>query len=418
MENSFKKSFSLKEYCARLGFDFDYFIKNGFWVGLRQVAVILFSFLISVAFARLSSQETFGNYQLFFSLFAVVSVFSLPGLNTSLLQTVARGYEGDYRRLVRLSFISSLLGAPILLGLGAFYYSESPALGLSLFFSSLIFPFFYAPNSWDSFLQGKGLFTVSARFGLLQALVNCLATISILYFQSDNLFAILGVYLVSYAFFNILFYKRSLRYVENEKKDETTIDYGIFLTKVNIFSLVADNADKIIVGIFLGPQKLAIYYLGISVAKTLFDFSKTAVAVWLPKISRMNTALPKNYLIIFLTLAPFTVAAYFFLPVIVPILFSEKYQESIFLSQIAVIFLPLIFVNLFYVSHFFYNIRDKRIIAYYTISFAFIKIAITGPLLIFFGIKGLAFLFGFQAFLSLGVLFSIDRLTSHRPKPF
>jgi len=49
----------------KLGLDLPYFIKNGFWMMIRQVVDLLASLVPSIAFARLLDKNVFGEYQFF-----------------------------------------------------------------------------------------------------------------------------------------------------------------------------------------------------------------------------------------------------------------------------------------------------------------------------------------------------------------
>lgn len=394
----------------KFGFDLFYFVKNGLWVIARQGIVVACGLVLSIAFARLVSQEIFGQYQLILSVLAIVSIVSLPGLNASVLQSAARGFDGDYKEAVRTSFFFSLLGIPILLIIGAYYYfyHEAP-LGIAFMAAAIFFPFFYAPNTWDSFLQGKSKFRIAFGYASTQAILNTLFTIGIILLSRGSLLFIIFGYLISYTFFNVLFYFKSLRYVENDKAGDT-IHYGWFLTKINVLSLMADNLDKVIVGIFLGPEKLAVYFLGITLTRVIFGLSKTVTSVLLPKIAMRNTAIFRYYVGAFIFIIPLTALIYFLLPTIVPALFSEKYASAIELSQIAILFLPFVFINLFYLSHFLYYVKNKKIIAWHTMMVAFCKILLMVPLLVYFGTNGLAFMFGFQTVLSLLVLYILKNI--------
>ncbi len=400
-----------KKYGDKAGLDLPYFVKNGFWVFLRQGVTLSAGLLLSIAFARFASQEVLGQYQLILSIIAIVSLFSIPGLNTSVMQAAARSFDGDYKKAVRKSFIWSLLGVPALLILGAYYYfSKGQALGLSLMVSSVFFPFFYAPNTWDSFLQGKKRFDVSTKYSITQSAVNLLATVSVILLSRGNLFLIILMYLVSYTFFNVFYYFKSFKFISNNNTDKDTIKYGWFLTKLNFFSVIADNFDKMAVGIFLGTKELAVYFLGITVVKIIFDFSKTLQSIFAPKIAVYNTAKFKNYLILFLAMIPIAAIIYAILPELMRILFSDKYFKSINLTRIAIIFLPFVFVNLFYLSHFIYYVKNRKLIAFHSVAWSVLRIALMIPLLIYFREKGLAFMFGFQTVLSLMILLVLNEI--------
>jgi O-antigen/teichoic acid export membrane protein len=331
-----------KKYGKKLGFDLPYFIKNGFWTFLRLLINSILALTLYIFFTRFSSQEVFGQYQFVLSIIAVIYIFSIPGLNTSLLRSVARGYDGDYKFAVKKSFLSSLLGVPVLFIIGVcYYYFSSHSLGISLMISSIFFPFFYAPNTWEWFLQGKHQFNALMRFSVIQTAWNTIATILVILMAKNNLIFIIIIYLISYTFFNCFYYHRSLKYIENNKKDEKFLEYGWFLTKINISGIIANNIDKILVGILLGPANLAIYAVMTFVVFRVRDAFKSAMALFFPKMSTLKDdfsgilRLHKYKLLLFLLgLTVLSSLYYAGISFINNLMFTEKYSQYSYISQI------------------------------------------------------------------------------------
>ncbi|PCI21344.1 hypothetical protein COB64_00475 [Candidatus Wolfebacteria bacterium] len=399
----------IKEYLDKNKFMSSLFI-HGIWMTIRQVIVLGSGLALSIAFARLATQEVFGQYQLILSILSVVSIVSIPGLNMSILGSTARGFEGSFTRAVRTSFLWSLIGIPVLLAVGGYYYIyENPTVGLAFMALSLFFPFLYAPNTWDSFLQGKERFDVASRYSSIQALINAATIIAILFLFKDNLLLIVVAYALTLAFFNIVWYKKSLRYVENKNEDKETIPYGWFVTKIQILSLIAGNLDKVLIGIFIGPVQLAVYAIGINFSKKILYFVKSLLGVATPTISKKNTVSMKLYSKIFILATIFAGALFLFMPVLIPFLFSNKYVDSILLSQLVVAFLPFYILNILYKNHFLLYLKNKRILFYESIIFPITKILLMIPLIYFFGIIGLAFLIGFQNILNMAVLYLLHK---------
>ena len=172
-------------------------------------------------------------------------MLSLPGLNTSVLQSVAQGKEGAYKISVKISFLLSLLGIPALLILGGYFYvSGDHALGLAFMGASLIFPFLYAPNTWDSYLQAKEKFDVAMKYSAIQSVLSTLTLIAIVFFYPENFILITLLYFALIAIFNILWYLLSRKYIANQNQDPETVSYGKFLTKVGIIGILSNNIDK------------------------------------------------------------------------------------------------------------------------------------------------------------------------------
>lgn len=405
-----EKVFSLSQnWGKKIGLDLPYFVKNGFWVVLRQGIGLISGLALSVAFARLSTQDVFGQYQFILSILSIVSILSIPGLNTSIIKSAARGYDGDYKKVVRVSFIWSLLGVPALLIVGGYYYIyQSHLLGIALMISSIFFPFFYAPNTWDSFLQGKSRFDISTKYGLVQSIINALATIAVVFFFRDNLLAIIIVYLFSFTFFNGYYYWKSLKYIENNKKDKETVKYGWFLTKINILGTISNNIDKVLIGIFLSHTELAIYSIGILFTQQIQNFSKSFLSIVSPKQIKHGNISRNIYFKIFFGSVIITLCFLLVLKFIIPILFSSRYNSSIFLSYISMIFYPFFIIATIYSNQFIFD-NKKNILLKQAVIVPAIKILLSFIVLPIFKLKGLAFLFGFQYFIIFIVLYALGK---------
>lgn len=294
MQKIQKKIYDIfKKYGNRVNIDLSYFVKNGFWVGIRQVITVISGIILYSIFARFLDKEILGQYQFILSTWAIVSIFSIPGLNTSIMTAVAKGKDGNYKEVVKKSFLWSLIGIPILWIIGGYYLKTKYALGVSFLVTSIFFPFFYAFNTWNSFLQGKSKFDVSAWYFSIQAIVNTVASIAAIFLYKNNLLIITSCYLATFTFFNVFYYYKSLNYIENDKSDDTVMGYGWFLTKMSFLGIIAENIDKIILATFLSPSALAIYSIISIFPLKMRDATKPVLDVFFPKFVVSNGDLNK-----------------------------------------------------------------------------------------------------------------------------
>ena len=304
------------------------------------------------------TEEVYGQYRLIITLVEIFSFISIPGLNTAIIRSVARGYDGDYKKVVKVSFYWSLLALPVFMALGGFYYSyESHVIGLLLMIAGVFFPFQYAPNTWDAFLQGQEKFALRARWHSTQAIINTVFLIAIMFFYKNNVFTLILGYFVSYTFFNILWYYKSNKFIRNKQRDLEIFSYGWFLTKLNIIVLIASHIDKLLIGIFIGPEELAIYSFVSLIAIKIKDlFRIPALQLTFPKLSKTNLLfsqlIKKHRLgIIYMFVFSLIIAIgfYFTIPLINNILFTIKYSQYSNLSKLfsfqIFILLPLILMG-------------------------------------------------------------------------
>lgn len=412
------KLYSLSQkYGRKMGLDLTYFMKNGFYTVLRQGIEGVAGIFLAIVFARLASQEIYGQYQFILSIFATVSILSIPGLNVSLINSVAKGSDGDYKKVVKASFFWSLLGVPALLAIGAYYFFfGNHSLGIGLMVAAVFFPFFYAPNTWYSFLQAKERFDILLRYSSIQAILNALATIIIIFFSRNNLFPILVVYLASYTFFNGYYYYKSLRFIENDKKFGGTVAYGFFMTKISIVGTIANNIDKLLIGIFLSPGQLAIYSIGILFANQAQSISKNFLWLVILKAIKRKILSKKIYVKIFIGSLLITAALLAAFKFIIPLLFSQKYAGSVYISEISILFYSFYILSSLYKNEIIFEKKEKILFMESFLS-PIIKILLSLILLPFFGIAGLAFLFGFYYVIVFFVLFVLKKYTKLGSSP-
>jgi O-antigen/teichoic acid export membrane protein len=387
-----------KKYSKKFGFDFTYFLKNGFWMTFRQIIGMMTGLLLSVAFARLLSKDTFGQYQFVISIMSMISIISITGLNTSIIQSVARGYDGSYIKAVKIRFLWSLVGIPALLIVGGYYYVyESQTLGLALLVSGIFFPFFYALNSWDSFLQGKERFDLSAKYGSIQSIINTLFTIGIVFFFGDNLVAITIAYFISYSIFNMLWFKKSLKYIENYEEDEKSIDFGYKITRIGILFTIYTHFDKIIVGI-LDMQYLAVYSIALKLLDIIKGFVKIVMNLLIPKFSKVKHRIYFRYIILLVILGLiFTLLSFLLVNHIIIILYGTDYMASYDIFKI------LCFVIIFYFLNSTLNakvVAEKKLRIIYYINFIIPIISSLVAILVYYITKDLLYFIAAKIYIS------------------
>jgi O-antigen/teichoic acid export membrane protein len=143
-----------KRMSSLLKIDTSYVARGGFFLGLTQVTSAIAGLISTIAFANLLPVETFGTYKYILALYAMVSIVALPGLDTSLTQAVARGFDGTYRENIRARMKYGFIGT-----IGSIVYATYLALQGSFVLASLIalmglaLPFFEAFSMYSSFFE-------------------------------------------------------------------------------------------------------------------------------------------------------------------------------------------------------------------------------------------------------------------------
>jgi PST family polysaccharide transporter len=387
----------IDKYEKKYQLDLSYAIKNSFWVYLRQAIALITGLAVSVVFARLASKEVFGQYNFILALLAIVSLLSIPGLNTAVMISSAKGYEGSYKRAVKTSFLWSLLGIPALLGAGAYcYYYNSQIIGICLMISSIFFPLLNAPNTWDSFLQGKKRFDVATKYGSFQATVNAAAIVAILFLNANNLVFIFTTHLITSSFVTCTLFMRSLKYIENNKEEENNscIKYGYFMTTTNIVGYISKNIDKILIGSLVGAPELAVYAIALMIPTKLKDILKLPLAPFTPKLSQdgieMKHVLEKLrrlFLPLALILLGGSALYLLFIDDVIILLFSTKYAESIIYARILLLYILISPFHAFVATFTIVKKKKKAIITAFHV-YPFLYLFITCAFIYLWGIMG------------------------------
>ncbi len=328
-----------------------YLIVNSFWGISAQVVFLVVGILLTIAFSRLSTKETFGNYQLILSILSIISVISMPGMNVSIIKYTSQKEDGVYVKGSRLRFLYSLIGIPLLLIVGIyFYYYDSRAIGIGLMAVSVFFPFFHGLNSWESFQVGKKRFKYIFIYKSTYSVINLAFLVSVIYLSKENLILIILSYILINSIFNILYTFLTKKLIRNIKETSGWRKEGYKLTARTIISILYNNVDKIIIGLLLGPEKLAIYAIAVIIYSKLLFFIKEILNVIRPKLFEKtkdeNYILDKKTMLFAgILISLLTGVMVIIIPRMYLLFFSEKYADSIRYAQLYMIIIPFSFIN-------------------------------------------------------------------------
>lgn len=385
----------INEWAKRYQVDIAYIIKNEFWVYLGQGIGLITGLATLTAFARLAPTEVYGQFNFVLAILAIVTLVSIPGLNNALLRSVARGNDGDYKAAVKTSFLWSLLGIPVLLGVGSYYYYYStPIIGICLMMASVFFPLIHAPNLWNGFLQGKRRFDLITKYGGIQSTINAAAIIAILFLNPTHLVLIVVTHLGVTSFLTCLFYRRSQRFIENKAEDNECKKYGYFLTTASIAVYLANNVDKILLGILLGAPQLAIYSIAKGVPDRIRMLLKPVWSPFMPKFSQDGVEMrevqrvAKHFILplVLVTLGG-SLLYWFFIDDVMLLLFSSKYMESTIYARMLLLMIlasiPGSFLGRFAIAK-----RKTKAIILRSHIFSFLRLVIMSGFIYQWGIMG------------------------------
>jgi O-antigen/teichoic acid export membrane protein len=107
-------------------------------------------------------------------------------------------------------------------------------------------------------------------------------------YLSRNLLLILAANLLSFSLFRGYFFRLTAKNMEAQSDDPEAIPFGKRLTALEIPSVIRGNYVKIIVGIFLSFQELAIYSIAFIIPDFLVSLLSHIVPLTLPKLAAMD----------------------------------------------------------------------------------------------------------------------------------
>ncbi len=318
----------------RVGFNLHYFIKNGSWVALRFFIMALSGWIVSLFFARASSKEVLGQYQLILSYLSIFTVFSLPGLNQAALEAVVKGREGGVIRAVKISLFFSLFVIPVFLGWGIYdiFFKEEVLIGKILIFVGFFAPFYYAFNTWTAYYDGKAMFKeVSSRMIVINAFQVLLLIMGIFY--GLGAFGLIAIYLLVNIFFFILFYIEVHRKIKDKVNSYIDIEFGVKTSIQKLVLGLSGNMPPIIIAYLFGIQPVAVYYIANYLISAASSFMGTLAVIYVPTLFK-NLKLNHKNIIVLNIFAGFIFWILFiiFLKLFFVLLYGPGYSESLTLA--------------------------------------------------------------------------------------
>jgi len=314
------------------GTDMVYAVKGSFWIVFGKVGLFFISFAKMFIFGKYADQEVYGVYAFILSMSAMLSVFSLPGINTSLIGAIAKKKDGTLDLAIKERFKFSLLGSlTSLMIVGWYIYNENQALALAFLAVAFFFPFQYVFPIFLSFWNGKKDFERSSKYELLSSILVATITIPVIIYTSSPLLIIIALF-GSQSFFDGLLLLRTRKEKDNDEALEETISFGKNLTVMGAISAFVEQVDKVILWKFFGPAQLAIY----SFAQLPIQKIEGAIPIGslaLPKIGErkfreIKDGIMKKFKKLFLIFAPITLTVILLAPLLYRLIFPQ-YIESI-----------------------------------------------------------------------------------------
>lgn len=340
-----------------------YLIRGGFWLGAGKAAGTLILLLLSVLYARYLTKDLYGEFRYVLSVMGMFSILSFPGLATSMMRSVARGYEGAYRKTAWHMFVISFGMTAIGLGFGVFYYffEQNIPLAFSFIAAALLIPFVEGLGNWRAYFDGKKEFQKKTTHTVLSHIfygLIMMSAIAIITYTHPPLnlalVILVGASYVGHGLPNILYSIELLRKIpRNLPMEPGSLQYGYRLTSLDIIPNIAYNLDTVLLFNFLGPSALAVYAFALAPVQQIRTMFDIVPLIAFPKIAMKTKDAKSTHELTYAVrkkiarTLPFTFLIALFYILMAPVLYAylfPTYMSSVLPSQIlalSLIFFPL-----------------------------------------------------------------------------
>lgn len=359
MKRVYQKVTRLIEWSSRKsGLNLGYFLTNGFWVTFRYALLASTGLLVSVFFTRLATKELLGQYQFIISVYGVLAIFTLPGLNLAVLKAMANGHTRSIYTALRMTLFWGVLAVPLICGYGAYqYFQGAHDIGITLMLAGVAFPLFYAPLVWIIPYDNKLQFRAHALRTIITNIVLTAGLVSGLLFGA-GLTTLILIYLTVNILLNWLFLYEVLRGIE-EGSSELDKKYGLIVSFQKFVYGLSNNVPALLVSYFFGFHFLAIFYIANAFLNFLSGFISSLSNLYVPLLFKYNRIAYGKILVQNLLLGlVFFLFGLVFLKLFFLLLYGKDYQDSLSLAYLFSGLLILLPLRIFLVN--FFTAREKN----------------------------------------------------------
>jgi O-antigen/teichoic acid export membrane protein len=248
--------------------------------------------LISLYFvARHLGPADLGHYQFAAVALGALAFFALPGLDNALMQSIARGSGQIYRRAIGFSLTFSLLGSVALVLVALALRPREPEAFGPLLAAAALFAPYTALAQWKSVLLGQSRFVPLAITEGVVALLTHGGLIAAVLLDARALWVFVVLFLGPTAVVNAIATLVCLRSkaLADGEQSKVLFRYGLQASAVTAVSMIAEQIERLIIFLLIGPAPLAIYLAGDRLSELVRGVFQDAAAVLAARFARMAT---------------------------------------------------------------------------------------------------------------------------------
>ena len=303
-------------------------------VGITQLLILVIGLGSSSLWAHHVSKQTYGEYQLIISLVKLAGSFCLSGLESSIVISAARGYEGNLSRILRYKWAVNMVGSVALMGAALYYRNAQPSVFLGLIIAAVIFPLYEMQKIWPSWIRGKKQLNLVGYLETARVLLAFLLLCFLLLLNQKEL----NVLLVSIMGLNALFSTgvvfQLFRNRVNNRVEKESIQYGFHATLATLLGGLV-LTDRMIINECLSVEQVALYSIALLFPEQIRSLYSALNQMMFPQLAKAHSVTEAwQYLrrkLPWLSFGFFTIGitGFVLLPKIIPFFFSEKYAGAV-----------------------------------------------------------------------------------------
>ncbi|MDB5238013.1 MAG: hypothetical protein JWM46_283 [Candidatus Kaiserbacteria bacterium] len=320
--------------------DMVYLASGGFLSLLYQGSSLIAAFVLAIAIGHIVPQEVYGQYKYILSIIGIVSLFSLNGLGTAVMQSTARGFDSSLESGFWINLRWSAFATIAAVILATYYfYAGNMGLAIGILIGGCMSPVLASANLYTAFLAGKKDFVRQIGYSILDNIIPVGIFILVIFFTKDPT-VLVATYFLSNVLAALFFYRRTIALYRPAPGniDRSMLSYGKHLSLMGIIGGIADNLDQILLFHYVGAAQLAIYNFATAIPDQIKGPLKTVNAMIMARFSggdvrEIRGSMWNKFLWLFLFTSVATVLYVVLAPLAFRILFPA-YAQSVFYTQL------------------------------------------------------------------------------------
>lgn len=381
----------------RKPFASDYFRSAVGYLTIKLAIITLCGLVSQYFLTHYLIKEDYGVLIWIGTIMVLLNPFGLPGISTSIIGSVAKGFDGNFRRGTWLEMVGGTIGGVVLIGFGTYYWfwTHDDTKALIFVVAGVLGPGLWL-DTHQCFWIGKKNFKALFWWAVPVRIFQLFTTVAVLII-SPNPVLVFSMQTVIQVASNIGAAVGIM--IFGKLNNEFSIkfqSYGWFSSFLYIFGTIGSQVDKVVIGTFFGLEKLAIFAVAELINYYLFKIPKNLFhQIFVPHFAEKSLKdgsrwIYKQLPFLFISTIILLFMVGISLPTVYKILFSSKYVDSIYYAHLFLINVlvssPVLFVEALIKSH---GLKKESAIAQIIISL--IPLVLIFPFAFLWGLKGIVF---------------------------